>query len=336
MAADGSFTIEVVRGDVIESSHSIHAVIADRSGTIESWGDRRRPTIPRSAIKSVQAMPLLTTGAADTFSLSQEELALACASHSGEPEHVEAVLHWLERIGLMEGDLECGPDVPLGREAKREFYAARSAPSPVFNCCSGKHAGFLTLARHFGEPTAGYITPGSAIQQRVTSAIATMTDFDLADANPGIDGCGIPVFALPLERLSFAMARLADPTDLPTEMADAAVRISEAAQRVFWVSGTGRTEHKIGAEATEPVVVKAGAEGVFMAALPERGLGIALKAADGTARASHGAIKSLLRRLGVIPELDGEPILNKAGNVSGVLRAAIAAPERAVLASARS
>lgn len=334
LAAEGSFTIEVVRGDVVESRHRIHAVIADRSGTIEFWGDRGRPTIPRSAIKSVQALPLFTTGAADHFDLSEEEVALACASHSGEREHLDAVLRWLERLGLDESDLECGPDVPMGRETKRAFYASGSQPSAMYNCCSGKHAGFLTIARHFDEPTAGYIARHSPVQQRVTGAIEAMTGVDLGGVGAGIDGCGIPVFALPLERLAFAMARLVDPTDLSAELADASQRVVGAAQRAFWVSGTDRTEHKIGARAVEPVVVKAGAEGVFMAALPERGLGIALKAADGTARASHASVKALLRRLGVITGIEAEPILNKAGDVSGELRAVIAVPERADLAPA--
>lgn len=334
MVTDGSFIIEVVRGDVVESRHVIHAVIADRSGTVDAWGHRGRPTIPRSAIKSIQALPLVTTGAADTFDVSQDELALACASHSGELEHVEAVLRWLNRLGLSEADLDCGPDVPLGRLAKREFYAAQSQPSPVFNCCSGKHTGFLTVARHFGEPTAGYIDRFSAVQARVTRTIEQLAGVDLRGETPGIDGCGIPVFAIPLQRLAFAMARLVDPEDLPTELADAAVRVVAAAQRAFWVSGTDRTEHKVGAEATEPVVVKAGAEGVFMAGLPDRGLGIALKSADGMARASHAAIIALLRHLGALPTVDAPPIHNKAGNVSGELRAVIATPERAVLVPA--
>lgn len=332
MATDGSFTIEVVRGDVVESKHRIHAVIADRSGTTESWGSRCRPTIPRSAIKAIQALPIVTTGAADAFDLSQEELALACASHSGEPEHVEAVLHWLSRLDLSEADLECGPDIPLGRAAKAEFHAARSHPSPVFNCCSGKHAGFLTAARHCGEPTAAYIERRSPVQRRVTSAIAELTGMDLAGVESGIDGCGIPVFALPLERLAFAMARLANPVDLASDLAEASARVVDAAQRVFWVSGTDRTENKVGPAATEPLVLKAGAEGVFMAALPDRGVGIALKSADGTPRASHGAIKAILGHLGVLPSPGNEPILNKAGTVSGELRSVITVPERADLA----
>ena len=329
MTAVGSFTIEAVRGDVVESQHRIHAVVADRSGAVQVWGDGSRSTIPRSAIKSIQALPLVTTGAAVAFAVSQEELALACSSHSGEPEHVEAVLEWLHRLDLAEADLECGSDCPLGREAKREFYASRSQPSPVFNCCSGKHAGFLTVARQLGQPTAGYVERGSAVQQQVTRAIEVMADVDLSRQRSGIDGCGIPVFALPLDRLAFAMARLVDPTDLDAEMAEATERMVDAAQRAFWVSGTGRTEVEVCDVAGEPVVIKTGAEGVFMAGLPQRGLGIALKAVDGRARGSQAAIKALLRHLDVLPAIDGsaEPIHNKGGNLTGELRAVITAPD---------
>lgn len=334
MAAGGTFSIEVVRGDVVESVHSVHAVISDRTGKIQAWGDRTRPTIARSAIKSIQALPLITTGAADALDVGEEELALACASHSGETDHVEAVLSWLNRLGLSEADLECGPDRPLGAAAKREFLAARREMSPVFNCCSGKHAGFLTLSRHLDAPTAGYIQRSSAAQKLVTGAVEAMTDLDLADLPSGIDGCGIPVFALPLQRLAFAMARLVDPVDLESDLAEATGRVVQAARRSFWVSGTGRTESFVEESATEPVVVKTGAEGMFMAGIPGQGLGIALKVADGTSRASRAAIKAVLRDLGVLP-IDAEPVptplLNKAGNLAGELRVRLSAPETATL-----
>lgn len=331
---EGTFTVEAWRGDVVESRHHIHAVITDSSGVVEAWGDRQRATIPRSAIKSIQALPLLTSGAADAYGMSEEELALACASHSGEPEHVEAVRAWLDRLDLSDLDLECGADIPLGKEAKREFLASRGEPNPVFNCCSGKHAGFLTLARHLDLPTAGYVERCSEVQRHITHAIETMTGLDLSEQRSGIDGCGIPVFALPLQRMALAMARLVDPVDLDPDLAAATTRVSAAAQRTFWVSGTGRTENVVEGLITEPVVMKAGAEGVFMAALPAQRLGIALKAADGTARASHAAIKGLLHRLGALPAVDADggsaqPILNKAGTYAGELRPVISAPVHA-------
>ena len=333
MAAGGLFTIEVWRGDVVESKHRVHAVIADRSGSLNVWGDRCRPTIPRSAIKTIQALPIVTTGAITGFSVSQDELALACASHSGEPEHVDAVLGWLDRLGLSEDDLECGPDVPLGVAAKKEFYGSRLQPSAVYNCCSGKHAGFLTVAQHLGLSTHGYIERSSPVQELVTDAIATMTDLDLSSVASGHDGCGIPVFALPIERLAFAMARLVDPTDLDDKTARATIPVVEAAQRAFWVSGSGRTEVDVVDKATEPIVIKTGAEGMFMVGLPDQGLGVALKVADGTSRASQTAIRAVLRHLGVLAPDDARrpPLLNKAGRVVGELRAVVSAPASARL-----
>ncbi|MEM7339309.1 MAG: asparaginase [Actinomycetota bacterium] len=327
-----SFTIEATRGGGIESAHRIHAIVADRHGRLDTWGDRERPTIPRSAIKTIQAIPILTSGAGDACGVSEEELALACASHSGETEHVEAVMSWLDRIGLAEADLECGPDLPLGKAARRAAFTHGTEASPIFNCCSGKHAGFLAVARYLGHPTAGYIDRESPTQHLVTEALATFTDLDLDSMVSGIDGCGIPVFALPLERLAFAMARLVDPVDLPEPEATATVPVVSAAQRAFWVSGTGRTETKLAARATEPVVAKAGAEGVFMAALPDRGLGMVVKAEDGTARASHLAITGLLSRLGAIAidgEMAAQVLTNKAGTEIGEMRAVIDSPERA-------
>lgn len=329
MSGSGSFTIEVVRGGVVESSHVIHAVVADRQGRLEAWGDRHRPTIARSSIKAVQALPLVTTGAADAFAVTVEELALACASHSAEPEHVVAVEAWLTRLGLSEADLECGDDVPLGTGAKRAFVRAQGEPHALLNCCSGKHAGFLAVHRHLGEPLAGYIDRNAAIQRLVTEATEICTGYDLSNQRPGVDGCGIPVFAVPLQNLALAMARLVDPVDLPDAYAAAAPRVVEAAQRSFWVSGTGRTEHQVEEQATEPVVLKAGAEGVFMGAFPERGLGIALKAADGSSRGSHAAIRAVLRHFGVLPVLEdprGEPLHNKAGTRSGEVRENLTAP----------
>lgn len=336
MGSEAVFTIEVVRGQVVESGHQIHAAVVDRTGQVRSWGEPARPTIPRSAIKSIQALPLVTTGAASAFSVTVDELALACASHSGEPAHVEAVLAWLDRIGLTETDLACGPDVPIANQAERELWASGGHPRPVYNCCSGKHTAFLTTAHHQGEATEGYIKPSSGVQQRVTAAIEALTLTDLADQRPGIDGCGIPVFAIPLERLAYGMARLVDPVDLDPDLAAATGPVVEAAQQMFWVSGTGRTEVGIGDAALEPVVVKGGAEGVFMGALPQRGLGLALKAADGSQRAAQTAIRALLRELDVLPPTpEGEPLHNKAGNRSGELRAVISAPEQATLEASR-
>jgi L-asparaginase II len=330
--AGGGFTIDLTRAGIVESRHRVHAVVSDRRGGVEWWGEAERPVIPRSAIKSIQAIPLVRTGAAAAHGVTRQELALACASHSGEEAQVDAVLSWLDRLGLTESELECGPDLPLGQAARRRWIAAGGAERPVLNCCSGKHTGFLTVARHLGVDTAGYIERRHPVQEQVTEAIATFAGVDLngngRDAVPtGIDGCGIPVFALPLQRLALAMARLVDPVDLSAGYAEAAATVVDAAQEAYWVSGSGRTEVEVVEAATEPVVIKTGAEGVFMAALPDRGLGIALKAEDGTSRASQAAIEALLRHLEALPPLPdgatGVPVTNKMGVPTGETRVVI-------------
>jgi L-asparaginase II len=327
-------TVEVRRGVVVESVHRVHAVVSDRHGSLQAWGERLRPTIPRSAIKAIQALPIVQTGAYEALEISAEELALACASHSAEPDHVEAVLAWLDRLGLGVDDLECGPDAPINTEAARELFAAGGIPAAIYNCCSGKHAGFLSVARHLGHPSAGYIERESAVQRLVTASIEAFTGIDLAEAPSGRDGCGIPVFALPLERLAFAMARLVDPVDLDDTTATATVPVVEAAQLAWWVSGTDRTEVTVATNAEQPVVTKGGAEGVFMAALPEQGKGLALKAEDGSQRAAQAAIQAILGHLGV---LDGDgvrpdPVRNKADVIVGGVRVVVPGPELAALA----
>lgn len=306
------------RGDVVESSHEVDICVADRTGALlHCWGDPDRPVIARSAIKSLQALPLITTGAAARFGVTDDELALACASHSAEPEHVRQVTAWLDRLGLDSSHLECGPDVPLGAAAVRTFWADGQSPNQIANCCSGKHAGFLTVAMHLGEPTAGYIQPDHVVQQQVAEAVRVMTS---VDSDPcGVDGCGIPVHALPLQSLAMGMARLVDPVDVPEPWRSAAQRMASAlTERAFLVSGLDRFEVKLQDAANEPVISKTGAEGVFMGALPDRGLGFALKARDGARAASEAALSALMVALEVVESPVVEPLVhNKAGTVSG-------------------
>ena len=314
--------VELSRGPAVESVHRVDAVVAGPDGRSTVWGDPDRPVFARSALKFIQALPLLRTGAADHFGVTANELVLACSSHSGEPPHVAAVRNWLQRLGLDEGSLECGPDVPLGTEAAIEHHRHGREPSAVLNCCSGKHAGFLTVARHLDVEPRGYIEPDHPVQRLVTEAVEQLTGRALRDRQPGRDGCGIPTFAIPLAALADGMRRLVTPVALSAvddATAPAAAKLIEAVVgREFWISGTGRHEVTLGGLATEPLLVKTGAEGVFMAALPERGVGVALKVLDGAGRAAEVAISALLAGLGVIPaDAVERPIHNKAGTEVG-------------------
>lgn len=324
--------VEVTRGTRIESFHRGAAAVLDAHGRlVAAWGDIERPVYARSAIKPLQAVSLVESGALDAYGLGTPELALACASHGGEPMHVERVEVWLERLGLGESDLECGPQPPSHGPARRALLQAGITPTRLHNNCSGKHAGFLTTARHHGEPTGGYPQPDHPSQQRWRRVFAELSESDLSDMANGTDGCGIPVIALGLRATALAMARLADPTNLSSSRADAARRIHAAmAAHPELVAGTGRFCTRVMAETGPQALVKTGAEGVFTAMLPEQGLGIVLKIDDGATRAAEVAMGALLLRYGVmnakardrLKDCLEPSVFNRAGLAVGAIRPA--------------
>ena len=323
---------EVTRGGIVESLHRAIAVVCDASGDIvHRWGDAGRPIFPRSAIKSIQALPIIETGAAERFALSDVELALACASHGGEPMHVNAVAAWLARIGLGIEDLECGAQAPIHAPAAEALFRAGETSSAIHNNFSGKHAGMLTTARHMGEPTRGYIAPDHPVQRRVAATIGEMCGVDMDAAPLGIDGCSIPTFAIPLAGLATGMARIADPSGLGADRAAAVARLCRAvAAHPEMVAGTGRFCTALNRESKGRVFAKTGAEGVYVAAVPTLGLGIAVKADDGAGRAAEVAALGVLRRIGALDEALAaaladfivKPIVNRAGRRTGEVRAA--------------
>jgi len=322
--------IEVVRGDMVESRHAVAFAAVDASGRRVAWaGEVEAPVYARSAVKGLQALPLIETGAAERWGLGDAELALACASHNGEQRHVSTVLRWLERMDLSAADLECGSHMPYHEPSAAAVIRSGERPTAAHNNCSGKHAGFLSAARHKGEPTQGYIRADHPVQRRVTRALGEMCGIDLARAPVGIDGCGIPTIGIPLEKLALGMARLADPAKLPDERRAAAERIRRAvAAQPFMVAGSGGFCTEVMEQLGARAFVKTGAEGVFCAALPERGIGIALKAADGASRASEAAIAHLLDRFGALDKADRTAlarrlhpsIFNRAGLAVGAIR----------------
>lgn len=329
MTAD-PILVEVTRGTLVESRHRGAAIVVDAAGGIVlAWGDVERPVYPRSAIKPLQALPLVETGAADRFGLGTEALALACASHRGEPAHVTIVRDWLAKIGLGVGDLECGAHAPGDPGAAAALIRTGEAPSALHNNCSGKHAGFMTTARHLGEPTRGYIEAVHPVQRRVLGILEAMSGLDLQSAPRGTDGCGIPVIGLPLRGLARAMARLADRSDLPPARADAARRLLDAmAAAPLMVSGTDGIDTALLRVAGAKLRPKGGAEGVCCAALPSLGYGIALKIDDGGARAVYVALGAILARLGLLDQPQSQaladilhpPVRNVAGRIVGELR----------------
>ena len=276
--------VELRRGPLTESVHEVHAVVVDAEGSVRwAWGDPARLVHPRSAVKPIQALPLVETGAADAFDCPPAELALACSSHNGEPGHVAAVTAWLDRIGSSIDELECG------EQAGRDGGAAG-------NNCSGKHAGFLTVAHHLGVDPTGYIRADHPVQQLVTAALAETTAAPLDPSRAGVDGCGIPVHPVPLRALALAAARFGVPEGhWADDRCAAAHRLGAAMVAHPWlVAGTGRVGTDLLADAAGAVIAKSGAEGVQFAALPPLGLGVALKVVDGHGPASAVALGHVL------------------------------------------
>jgi L-asparaginase II len=328
--------VEITRGAMVESRHrGAVAVVDAAAGLVLAAGDVERPIYARSGVKPIQALALVETGAADAFGLGEQEIALACASHGGETAHVEQVAAWLGRLGCGVEDLECGPHPPLDEAAARELYRAGAAPSALHNNCSGKHAGFLTVARHLGEPTKGYIRADHPVQRLVLGILAEMSGQDLSAAPHGIDGCGIPVVGLALARIALTMARLADAQGLPERRRRAAHRIRRAmAAEPYLAAGTGRFCTAVMEVTGERALVKDGAEGVFCGALPEAGLGIALKVDDGAGRAAGVVMGRLLRHFGALKANEAAgladvlepPLRNWAGLEIGRVRPAEECP----------
>jgi L-asparaginase II len=323
--------VELTRGALVESVHRGVIAVCDARGRVKlSLGDVMRPVFPRSAYKMMQALPLVEGGAADAFKVSPRELALACASHSGEAFHVATVGGWLKRMGLKADDLACGPHLPFHEKSATAMIRAGKKPTRLFNNCSGKHAGFLCCALHMGAAVKGYEKPGHAVQKAARQAIGEMCGVDPKAMPAGTDGCAAPNFALPLKSLATGFARLANPDGLaPTRMA-AIYRLMDAVTRYpLYESGTGRFDAVTMKDALPGTMTKVGAEGVVAAAIPELGLGIAVKIADGASRGAETAMAHVLVKLGVITpksaaakEFLDVPIRNWRGDVCGVRRAA--------------
>jgi L-asparaginase II len=306
MTMDNPVLVEALRGDTVESRHRGALAVVDGDGAVLcAIGDIARPVFPRSAVKWLQALPLVASGAADELALNDEELALACASHNGEPAHVRSAAAMLAKAGLDESALECGAHWPGLDIAARELAAAGATPGALHNNCSGKHAGILCLAcaRHgrggLRGFTRGYVTPEHALMREVTASLQAATGVDLSSAPRGTDGCSIPTFAIPLRQLALGFARAGTGTGLPGDLAQAARRLRRAvAQAPFMVAGTGRFDTRVMQALGERVFCKVGAEGVYCAALPELGLGVALKIDDGnTARAAEVTMAALIEAL---------------------------------------
>jgi L-asparaginase II len=324
--------VEITRGDLVESVHHIAAAVVDSRGTLlATSGNFEQVCWWRSAAKPFQALPLVQDGAADRFEFSEEELALACASHSSEPRHVELVSRLLERLGLSDADLSCGPHPPLSSTVAQTVARGAAVPTPRWSNCSGKHTAMLALAKHHGWPLAGYHLAEHPVQQRILREVAAWTAIASDQIALSVDGCTAVCFGLPLRAMALSYARLgASEESAPRRIVGAMLA------HPFLVAGTGRLCTDLMNAAGGSVLAKVGAEGIYCAALPGLGVGLALKAESGDGRAAGLALleclERVMARLGPSlpvflrsPELarhGRQTIRNTRGTVTGEIRPA--------------
>lgn len=326
---------KVFRGDTLESVHRGHLVVMDGAGEIvHSVGESDLVTYFRSAAKPFQALPMIVSGAAERFGFTDDEVAMACASHSGESFHVEIVARMLEKIGCTESDLKCGTHLPFNEIEANRLLRSGEHPTPLQNNCSGKHTAMLAFAKHIGADMKTYDSVDNPIQQEILKTIWEFAELPPGEVRVGIDGCAAPNFALPLSAMARCFANLINPPDTLGEDVKNACRRIVAAMRDHprLIGGTERLDTMIMDAAPGELISKVGAEGVWLCAVPPNeiftsGLAIALKIDDGDDRRGRPVVAvEALRQLGVLPkdalrEISPMKIKNRRGDLVGRVEA---------------
>jgi L-asparaginase II len=293
--------IVVTRGPSVESHHRVHAAVVDASGALV--GAARVPgtvTAWRSCAKPFQVMPLIESGGFDELGWGDDQLALACASHGGEPEHLAIVEAMLAGVGLEEGDLACGPHEPLSPRGLRVLRDSGDRPTRLHNNCSGKHAAMLARAAVSQWETNGYEREGHPVQEAILDTVVKWSGVPKHQVGRAVDGCGVVVFGLSLEAMARSYARLAEAAERGDEVPERIVHAMTS--RPFLVGGTDRFDSILMEETDGRVMAKVGAEGVHTVAVLDQRLGLAVKVEDGNSRAQHPAVLRMLQHLGALPD----------------------------------
>ena len=312
----------------MEARHTVHVAVADAHGRVVARaGNGNGLTYYRSAAKPFQALPLVEEGIVRRFGISLPELALCCASHEGEPEHVATARSILSKIGVDEALIRCGSQLPFGADASQELLMLGGQAMPIHNNCSGKHAGMLALAVGMGWNPVDYHLPGHPVQDRMLREILRWTGLGETEVATGVDGCGVVCFAVPLFQIARSFARFsvaAADNEGPAEI------VRAMTTHPFMVGGTGRACTQVMEAAAGKAFVKLGAEGTYIGGIPASGLGFAIKVEDGGRRAVEVALVKVLEELGVLTEAavtaishHGNPIVyNTRGEAVGEIRPA--------------
>ena len=325
----------VIRGETVESVHRGHLIVVDGKGEdILRLGTPDAVTFFRSACKPFQAIPFITSGACEEFGFSEEEVALACASHSGEPRHVRVARLMLERAGLTEAHLRCGTHLPFNEKEAERMMRAGERPTQLHNNCSGKHAAMLAFGKHIDADLATYDAVESPVQKAVLETISLFSECPVNKIKIGIDGCAAPNFALPLSAMARSFSNLiAPPENFGAEVRTACGRIVSAITNFpELIGGLERLDTMLMQVTAGRIISKVGADGVWLCGvLPSdkypNGLGIALKIEDGDDKRARPVVAvEILKRLEVLlpddlPELSPMPIKNRRGDVVGRVEA---------------
>jgi L-asparaginase II len=331
--------VEVNRGSITESRHRGHVAAVDGSDRLVAWlGAPETVTYLRSSAKPFQAIPLIISGAADRFGFTEAEIALACASHSGEPIHTSLALSMLTKIGLDPAALKCGIHEPFSSVETRLLREQGKAPNVLQNNCSGKHAGMLALALHLGAATETYDQPDNPVQVAIHQTVANFCGCSPEGLVVGIDGCGVPVFGMPVSTMARMYARLVNPVDFDESTSAACRRIVAAmiAHPELIGGSRDRLDTEMMRATKGQLISKVGAEGVYtVGVLPSAqwpdGFGLALKIEDGDDyRARPTVVIEALRQLGVlrddslaaVAQFARFPVKNRRGDVVGEVRSA--------------
>lgn len=326
--------IEVTRGPLVECIHRGSAAVADVDGNLRYYaGNPEMVSYLRSAAKPLQAIPVIETGAADRFGLDEPELALLCASHNSEQQHLDMVASILAKIGLDEKALLCGGHAPMDRSAAEILIRENRKPTSIYSNCSGKHSGMLAICRHLGFPVEEYTSPDHPVQKLIVRTMAEICGMSGEDISIGVDGCGVPVFGMPVRNMALGFARLANPRGVSEARAGAARRLTSAMQAYpYLVAGRKRFCTELMQAFKGRLVAKNGAEGVYCAGvLPcdgRPGLGIAVKIEDGSLKAAYAAMGEILLQTGVLsPDEEAiirarhrPPVKNTRGEICGEFR----------------
>lgn len=305
MKSRNPLAIELLRGPAVESVHHVMLVVADHRGLISGFmGNSDYVVYPRSSIKMLQAIPFLESGAFTKFKLDEKQVALACSSHRGEKQHLAVIQSWMEKIGASEDWLACGPDWPAHEGTRFEMVKKGLGPSRLLNNCSGKHLGMISTCLALGENFHGYEKWDHPVQARLRKVMAETTRINYERLVWGIDGCGIPTYAIPLQNLAIAMSSFLSVDKTTVRGAVDQALVDACTRHPQMVSGSETFSAALCERTNGRALLKTGAEGIYTGLMPEQGYAFALKVHDGAARAAEVASAFVFRAMGALSEAE--------------------------------